>query len=440
MAEQSTILASELAGGLAPGDALPGGALSWMAALRESSAARLRELALPGITQESWKYTNLRRALDGLQASGDPALRRAVSLDHAPSLLADRAAARLVFVNGLYRAELSDRGALPSGVELLPLSEALAAGPLWLGDQLGRIVAGDEQALLTLNTALTDDGLVLRLADGVALDRPVEVVFVGGLAEQAVAYHPRLLVVLGAKSRLRLVEHHLGLGETPTLSNLASEISLGPGAALSHVKLQAENAASLHLATTHVRLAENAAYDGFALTTGAKLSRHEIRLSLAGEGADARVNGAYLLRGTQHGDTTTEIVHAVPGTTCREVYKGALDEAARAVFQGKIVVERDAQKSDGRMLNKTLLLSDKAEIDSKPELEIFADDVQCAHGSTAGELDDLALFYLRSRGIPEHQARSLLVEAFLTEAVEELGDAELRPILLAAMQDWLART
>lgn len=421
--------------------ALPGAALPWLAARRAAAAERFRAQGLPHRRLEAWKYTDLPRALKDREYL--PAQRQEpVSLDAVPALTGDQPVARLVFVDGLYRPELSRTADLPEGVRLLSLAQALEREPALLEGRLGSLTGDDggddpQLSLLALNAALLDDGLLLLVEPGVALDGRIELVQLGGLAEQPVFHCPRHLVVLGEGASATLVERIQGRGPTGSFANAVTEILLGERAALTHLRLQEANLEAIELAATRVRLATEARYEAFTLTLGAALSRHELLIRIEGEGAHVALNGAYLLRGSQHGDTTSRIEHSVPNTSASETYKGALDDQARGVFQGMILVERDAQKTDGRMLNKTLLLSDKAEIDVKPELEIYADDVQCAHGATAGELDDAALFYLRSRGLDQRRARALLIEAFLTEAIETLSDEGLRAPLLARVQAWL---
>jgi Fe-S cluster assembly protein SufD len=417
---------------------LPGAGLRWLEALREDAAARFRDLGFPTQRHEIWKYTPL-KALQGIGFKPASEVARQTSIDHVPSLLpAEAARYRATLVGGVIRPEMSTlEDKLPAGARIEPLAACLERAPDELRDLLGCIASDTDQPLLALNTALFEDGVVIRLGRNVVLDKPLELTFVGPLAEEATQVHPRVLLVLEEGAQATILEHHLGFGDDPVLHNGVTEIALGPNARLTHVKVQATPTETFHFATTHLRQERDSAYDGFTLNRGGALSRLETRVRLVGEGADCRLNGAYLLRGRQHGDITTVVDHQVPHCTSREVIKGAIDERGRGVFQGLIKVAPDAQKTDGRMLNKTLLLSEKAEIDTKPELEIFADDVQCAHGATAGEIDQSALFYLRSRGLDEASARALLVESFLAETVEELGDESLRPLLLERIRDWL---
>lgn len=423
-------------------DALPGQDLPWLSQLRETALERFSASGLPTPRSESWKYTSLRPIEKvGFGASGAP--RACISIDRAPSLLPSAADShRLVFVDGHYRADLSTLSALPEGAELTTLREMLSKDPDWLESNLGALTGDLEpdeaQPLLALNTAMMMNGFVLRLAPGVALPVPIEVVHLGGAGDGPLAYHPRNLVVLAEGSSATLIEHYTHMGDQPYYANIGTEVSLAKGAVLHHYKLQADALNAFHTSTIRAEVAADAVYDSFGMTTGARLSRNEICVRLTGEGADCHLNGAYLVRGDQHCDNTTAIDHLVPNTSCSEVFKGVVDDQARAVFQGRVTVHRDAQHTQGHQLSKVLLLSDKAEIDAKPELEIYADDVVCSHGATAGDLDHDALFYLRARGIPEKAARAILIEAFLAETVDKIASDGICPALMASIGHWLA--
>ena len=293
------------------------------------------------------------------------------------------------------------------------------------------------QAFLALNTALMDSGFVLRVHRGVVVEEPIEIVFVGGLTDSPVSYFPRNLIVLEEGSRATVVKSYAGLGGGAYFANAATEVLVGDGAVLRHYKVQAETRDATHLATTHVRVGRDAVYEGFGLTMGGRLSRNEMDVRLEGEGGECRLSGAFLMRGSEHCDNTTTIEHVVPHTACREVFKGVLDDQSRAVFQGRIVVHRNAQGTDGQQLCKALLLSRGAEMDAKPELEIYADDVKCSHGATTGQIDEAALFYLRSRGVPEALARNLLIRSFLEEAFEQISSTDVRAAFMDRVVHWL---
>ena len=423
-------------------DALPGQDLPWLGRLRAGALADYSRQGLPTPRQESWKYTSL-RPLEKVGFGADGAPRACISIDRAPSLLpAASEHHRLVFVDGHYRADLSSAGKLPDGAQFTTLREVLTKEPDWLERHLGKLSgepgSRESQPLLALNTAMMMNGFVLRLAEGVVLHEPIEVVHLGGAGDRPLAYHPRNLIVMAPRSQATLIEHYTHMGEQPYYTNCGTEVALAEGAVLHHYKLQADALNAFHTATVHAEVAADALYDAFGMTTGAQLSRNEIAVRLAGEGANCHLNGAYLMRGKQHCDNTTKIDHLVPNTACSEIFKGVVDDSARAVFQGKITVHRDAQHTNGHQLSKVLLLSDRAEIDAKPELEIYADDVVCSHGATAGDLDHDALFYLRARGIPEAAARSMLIEAFLAESVHNIAAQGICPALMSSIGHWLA--
>ncbi|MFI4987769.1 MAG: Fe-S cluster assembly protein SufD [Alphaproteobacteria bacterium] len=405
---------------------LPGAGLDWLPALRGAARESFAALGLPTQRSEEWRYTSL-APLARLAFAPARAARNGIAAASLPWLLPAQAGAhRLVFVNGMPRPDLSAPGALPAGVTLASLAAALVENPVMLVGRLGALGAIAEQPMLALNTALMADGYVLHLARGTALAHPVELLFIALSAAEPVSYHPRGLIIAEAGSSATVVEQHIGIGSGTTLANMASEILIEEGAALRHYKLAAEGEQAFHVSLGQVQVASRGRYESFVLAHGGRLTRNEIRVRLDGPGASCALDGAYLGGRRQHIDNTTFIDHAKPQTTSRELYKGVLDGYARGVFQGRILVRPDAQKTDGQQTSKALLLSPGAEIDAKPQLEIYADDVKCSHGAAAGELDEEALFYLRSRGIAEREARHMLIEAFLGEAVERIASEPVR--------------
>ena len=410
---------------------LPGRNLPWLRDLRAEAIERVRQSGLPTIRNERWKYTNL-KSLSGTVF--EPA--RRTTLPIAPERLPSIAGVtRIVFADGTYRPELSTKS-LPKGLSIASLA-ALLEGE---SDTLRTMFAesdGSQDALGALNLAFASDGYVVRIAADAIIDAPIEIVHIVSPGDVAVAIHSRNFVVAEPKSFAVIVDRFIGDSGSVYWSQPITDIRVGAGAILRHYRDQNEGAKAYHTAATSVRVAEDGRYDSFVLTTGAALSRNEIAVTLDGPGASCRLDSGYLARGRQHVDNTTEIVHARPHTTSAEVYKGVLDDQARGVFQGRIVVAKDAQKADGHQLNKTILLSDRAEIDTKPELEIFADDVKCSHGAAAGELDEDALFYLRARGIDQADARRMLVEAFIADALENVADASVRAAFERRVGTWM---
>lgn len=401
---------------------LPGAGLPWLAALRTAAAERFEATGLPDRKVEAWRYTSLKPIQDHLFALGAGQIG-----DIPPALLGN--SHRLVFTNGTLHLGATD---LPPGVRLLGMAEAMTGAPELLAGRLGQVATGQKLPLPALNQALSQDGYVLVLEAGIVVERPIEILF---LSDQGTSY-PRNLVLAGAGARATVVEHYLGAGSY--FLNTVTEIQAAAGAHLRRYKIQQEGIGASHVGTLAGQLEGDAKLENFDLNLGGQLVRSEIHLALRGAGADATLNGIYLLRGKQHCDNAIWVDHVVGGNTSQQDYRGILDNKAHAVFQGKITVRRDAQGIEGHQLNKTLLLSDQAEIDSKPELEILADDVKCSHGATAGELDESGLFYLRSRGIPEAEARQLLMTAFAAQTLDKISDETVRGIMDRLVADWMA--
>ncbi|HYZ31446.1 MAG TPA: Fe-S cluster assembly protein SufD [Crenalkalicoccus sp.] len=405
---------------------LPGHALPWLAALREAAAAAFRAQGLPTRRVEAWKYTDLRPVTE---AAFDEPL---TMLDDTVALPPAHGAARAVLVDGRMRTELSALGGI--GYPVADLAENLHM----LEGRIGTLARPEELPLVALNTMLFEDGVVVTVPAGVQ-GGVLDLVSIASASERPAAFHPRHLIRLEEGASLTLIETAVG-GAARYLHNPVFEIALAPGARLVHARLQQEGAEGFQLSTVQAEVAAGATYDNFTLNAGARLVRNEIHVVLTGPQAACHMNGAQLLAGRQHADTTTFLEHAAPGCVSRQTYKTVLAGRSRGVFQGRILVRQAAQKTDGYQMNQALLLSPEAEMDSKPQLEIYADDVKCSHGATVGELDKDQLFYLRARGIPEAEARSMLVEAFLTEAVEGVTDEVARGALQQAVAGWWQRT
>ena len=420
--------------------ALPGAADPGIADLRDEAIEAYATLGLPHRRVEAWKYTDLRSRLTepyplarakGL-ALDQTAIERALGAE-----MARLPAYRLFIVEGELRPDLSDISALKTaGVELLSLGQALEKPTEWLKQSLGRIHPQDRDPIVALNLALMSGGAAIRVPDGVVLDRPVHLVHLDGGSEAA-SVVTRNLVLVGAGAAVELIESYAAIGEAEVQRNAVTEVRVGVKASLNHVKYQREADDAFHLATWLVDLKGDAAYRAFQFSAGASLSRNQVYAAFNGEGSILDLSGAMLMRGRQHCDTTLLIEHRVPHCTSRELFKAVLDDEARSVFQGKIVVSPGAQKTDGKQMAQALLLSETAEFDSKPELEIFADDVVCGHGSTSGQIDDELLFYLEARGIPEPEAKALLIQAFVGEAIEKIDNEALRDALARASAAWL---
>ncbi len=418
--------------------ALAGHGLPWLAGLRERAIEQFAALGFPTRRVEEWTFTDL-RALTRTTFSPAPRLANGVTGDAVARFLpADLPSHLLVFVNGHHRADLSAVGELSAGVRLCGLAEALAEAPELLEEQLCRDGALDGHAPLALNTAFMTDGAVLTLARGVALERPVHLLFLATGDEAPAVAHPRNIIVAEAASRATVIETYAAPAAGAYWTNAVTDVVIEADASVRHVKVQAESRDAFHLAVTRVRLAKGSAYNSFVASVGGRLARNEIAAVL-GEGVECRLGGVYLARGRQHLDTTTLIDHARPASFSNEHYRGVLDDSAHGVFQGKIIIRPDAQKTDAHQLNKNLLLSRTAQVDTKPELEIHADDVKCSHGAATGALDAEALFYLRSRGLDTELAQRLLIEAFVGEIIDEVETVALRAHLRRVAAAWLTQ-
>jgi len=415
---------------------LPGN--DWAAGLRRKAIQAFGSLGLPHRRIEAWKYTDLRTRLTGPFSAvlGWPFSQNALA-ELLGKPVAKLPAYRVVIVGGSLQPELSDLAALRAeGVEVLSLAEALEGPPSWVKDHLGKINPQSDDAVIALNLALMSGGIALKLGKGATLDKPVHLIHVADNREPASSFTRHVIVVEEGAS-LDLLESYASLGSAASLGSTVTEALVSDNAALNHVKLQVEHPDTTHLSAWLIGLKRDARYNGFQFSTGAGLTRNQINAGFDGEGSAVNISGAFLMRNKQHCDTTLLVEHRVPHCSSRELFKVVLDDEARGIFQGKIIVSPNAQKTDGKQMAGALLLSESAEFDSKPELEIFADDVVCGHGSTSGQIDEDLLFYLESRGIPADEARALLIQAFVGEAVELIESEGLRNVLNRAAADWL---
>jgi Fe-S cluster assembly protein SufD len=410
-----TLLARAAGGGAPSRRAEP----AFLAAQRAEGAATFRRLRLPTTRHEDWKYTSLAGLGQLALGRASPAARAAADgpLDLPP-------APRLVFVNGRYDFALSDLAGLPEGAIAGSLADALARTPELVEPWLGRRAPVADHAFAGLNAALFEDGALLVFPPGARAGRTVHVVHVAAGAAAA-AIHPRNVVVAGAGARAEIAELYAG-DDADYLVNALTEVYAADGAEVEHYRVQREGAGAYHVGLVEVEQGRGSRFHGHSVALGARLARVEARALLAAEGADCTLEGLYLPRGSQLHDHLVLVDHAGPSCTSREVYKGVLDERGHGVFAGRIRVRAGAQKTDAAQSSSHLLLSDDAVADTKPQLEIDADDVKCSHGGTVGQLDETALFYLRSRGLDVATARALLTYAFASELVERVRPAELR--------------
>ena len=400
--------------------------------LRQTGAGKAA-LGLPGVADESWRMTNLRSWAD---APLQPAGGIADLAGAAEAVACPHDATRFVFVNGAFRSDLSAEVVDEADVYIAPMAIAARDRADLVETALGFISETENDAISALNAAFHQDGLFIWLAPNARPAKPIAIAHVTG---SGVTAHPRHAIVLSANSELTLIESATGVGDAAYLSNSVLEAHVGDGAKLTRRVLQTEKDAAASLAQTWVRVSKDAVFDNFALQVGSALARDDIRVRLEGPGAHTALHGAFLGRDAQHFDTMSVISHDREQTTSEEMYRIILDDASVGVFQGRIEVAQDAQQIAGDQMSRGLLLSDRSRALFKPELEIFADDVKCSHGSTIGQLDENALFYLRARGVPEKRARRLLIEAFVAEGLDHLGDTAIRKWFDEAAFTWLDR-
>ncbi len=419
------------------GAKLPGNA--WVRELRSKAMRRFGETGLPHRRIEEWKYTDLRLMLkEALTPAGDE-LAKVSDTDLYKALGGDLhgiSAHHIVFVDGVYDEDnsfiISDEA---SQVFMTPLREVLDNPPDWFKERFG----GDElvdDPTVALNTAFMGDGAVIEIVKGAKLKRPVHLIHVS-TSSTGEAITERNIIEVEEGASATILESYVHLRSPDVQRNCLTEMNLGKGAKISHIKFQHEGARATHLSNWNISVGPDADYRGFQFTLGARLCRNNINVSFDGAGAKGDISGIALLWDEQHADTTMKIVHAAPDTQSRELFKTVLDDSARAVFQGKLVVRPEAQKTDAKQMAHGMMLSDGAEFDAKPELEIYADDVQCGHGATSGQLDEDMMFYMRQRGMSEETVQTLLILAFVGEALELIEDDNIKDAFTAAATAWL---
>jgi Fe-S cluster assembly protein SufD len=387
---------------------------AWLEDVRHDALARFEELGFPTSRLEAWRFTGIQPIVSTPWSPAAP--------NAQPAAEPWGRGARIVLVNGRLAAELSQR--TPDGIRVLGLADALAAEPALLERHLTRLAPYRHNAFPALNTASFEDAACVLVAPGAVVSEPVTLVLVSTAGPELTVSHPRVLIVAGERSQASLVQVFEGSGRY--LTNAVTEIDVAPGAHVEHTLLQRESEPACHVHFVAGRVARSGRLVSNNVSLGSALARTDISVTLEGEGAETALNGLFLGRGAQHLDNHTTIDHAKPHTSSRELYKGVMDGASRGVFHGTILVRPDAQKTDAIQTNKNLLLSREALVNSTPALQIFADDVKCKHGSTTGQLDETALFYLRARGIGLAEARALLTRAFAADVADRIGALEVR--------------
>ena len=401
----------------------------WARALRKEAIARFSELGFPTARRgnEEWKYTDVRPIAQapfrpptapGATKLGASALKRFT--------FGERRWHRLVFVDGSFNQRLSFLSALPTGVKVLNLAEALKSRSALVREHLAGHADYSNQAFTALNTAFVHDGAFVHIPDGAVVEEPIHILFLTTSREKDTVSHPRVLVVTGRHSKATIIESYGGSTNARYLSNAVSEVVVGPGASVEHYRIQRHSEKAYHVGTTQAVLGRDGHFSSVTFDLGGALVRNNLNVLMGDEGSSCMLNGVYLVTRSQKVDNQVTIDHAKAHTTSRELYKGVLAGQSRAVFHGSIIVRRNAQKVDARQEDKNLLLSDQAEANIKPAFWIYADDVKCGHGAATGRLDESTLFYLRSRGLSEDDAQSLLVRGFVNEVIETISCDPLR--------------
>ncbi|MBI4372241.1 MAG: Fe-S cluster assembly protein SufD, partial [Candidatus Omnitrophica bacterium] len=400
---------------------------------------QFQHLNFPTVREESWKYTNVNPILETSFSPFDTAGAELSSKELAPFDFGQTNWPKLVFVNGVYADHLSSVLASRNGLKVESFESTFTQDPKLAEPYLAQLLPPDQDIFTAFNTAFIQGGAFIYLPEGKVLSEPVHLIFMSA-GNQATVSHPRVLIVAGKKSRATVIESYISLGKSSYFTNAVTEMVLEDGASVEHYKLQRESEEAFHIAATHVRQNRNSKYTSFSISLGAKLSRNSLSVGLEAEGAECALNGLYLASGDQHVDNTTLIDHSKPHGISRQLYKGLLSGHSTGVFSGKVFVHPDAQKTDAHQINKNLLLSDQANMNTKPQLEIMANDVQCTHGAAVGQLDEEAIFYFETRGIGREKARKLLSFGFANEVIQAISPeplrAELNHLIFNRLEDF----
>jgi Fe-S cluster assembly protein SufD len=402
----------------------------WLAPVRKAGIASFAEQGFPTLKDEDWRFTNVAPVAKlNLHPAAPAAVNGAESQVITDSVFAGLAGHRLVFVNGFFSAKLSSVKPVANGVRIESLAAALAQDAALIEKHLGKYAQTQKNSFAALNQALFADGAFIHVPAGMEVAEPVQLIYISSAKNAGEAISPRNLIIAGANSKLTVVESYLSTGNVAYLTNAVTELVVGDNARVEHVKLQDEAASAFHIATIAGEFGRTSNVTVHSFALGAKLSRTNIRTKLAGEGLECILNGLYLTRDEQLADHHMIVEHAQPHCASHEYFNGILDDKSRGVFHGRILVQEIAQKTDAKQTNKNLLLSDDAGADTKPQLEIYADDVKCTHGATIGQLSNEGIFYLRSRGMSEQTAKCMLIHAFAGEIIERIKCAPARAVI-----------
>jgi len=408
--------------------------ISEISELRKNAIDCFSELGFPTLRDEDWRFTNLTPISKGKFKINGNAVR--IDQDTIKNyLFNDLDTYLLVFVNGKFNRDLSDINDIPEGVTISPLSEARNKNKDILSENIGKYLNIETEAFNALNTAFFEDGVFINVPDSVSVQKPVHALYITHDDEQSIV-NPRNLIILGSNSELKVIEHYVSTSDYAYLSNVVSEVYVGENSDLEHYLLEFESKKAFNISTLRIQQEKYSNIKSHSILFGGAIVRNNVHPVLAGEGGNSLINGLYMSNDRQHMDNFMRVEHASPHCDSRQVYNGVLDDSSRGVFHGRIIVHEGAVKTDAKQTNRNLLLSDIAQIDTKPQLEIYNDDVKCTHGATIGQMDENAIFYLQSRGIPKKEAKTIMVKGFTGESFSNMSLHPLREYLEKFADDW----
>lgn len=414
----------------------PGRDLGWLNSIREDAINRFIELGFPTPQNEDWRFTNVapiaRSSFNILENGHD----KVSANDLAQFQFEDTEVTELVFINGHYSKELSKHSSLPEGVVVKNLADAIESEQEILKDNLAKYADFKEEAFTALNTAFIEDGGFIYIPKGTVVETPIHLLFISTDEDAPSITNPRNLIIAEENCEANVIEHYASMADNVYLSNVVTEIVVGENSTIGHYMIELESKKAFNISTLRVQQARSSNINSHSLLLGGSLVRNNVHPVLAGEGCDSLISGLYMPNHRQHMDNHMIVEHASPHCDSRQLYNGILDGRSRAVFHGRIIVHEDAQKTDAKQTNRNLLLSDTAQVDTKPQLEIYADDVKCTHGATIGQIDENALFYLRSRGISKSDARDIIMNAFTNETFETMTIDSVKNYCVDLVADW----
>lgn len=402
--------------------------------LRKNAIGRFAELGFPTVRDEDWRFTNIgpiskgKFRINGKSSDIDPEIVKSFVFNDLETYL-------LVFVNGKFEAELSDIKDIPDGVTISSLSVAKDESRELLSENIGKFLNFETEAFNALNTSFFEDGIFINVPDSVSVDKPVHALYINHDDEQSLV-NPRNLIMIGSNCNLKVIEHYVSTSDAAYLSNVVSEVYVGENSELEHYLLEFESRKAFNISTLRVQQEKFSNIKSHSVLFGGAIVRNNVHPVLAGEGGNSLINGLYMSNGRQHMDNFMRVEHASAHCDSRQIYNGVLDETSRGVFHGRIIVHEGAVKTDAKQTNRNLLLTDTAQIDTKPQLEIYNDDVKCTHGATIGQMDENAIFYLQSRGIPKKEAKTIMVKGFTGESFSNMSLDPLRNYLEKLADDW----